>query len=90
MKNNPANYYSLLCNATELWPSPYEHQINLDLLRTCPEDPYFQSKDILKSLKRILLAYTRRNQSIGYCQGFNFIAARLLKVLRNEVLISHI
>ena len=33
------------------------------------------------SLKRILLAYARWNKVVGYCQGFNIIAAVLLDVL---------
>ncbi|KAL4225983.1 hypothetical protein ACF0H5_013970 [Mactra antiquata] len=36
-------------------------------------------------LKRILLAYARWNKAVGYCQGFNMIAALLLDVMdRNE------
>ena len=35
-------------------------------------------------MKNILLAYSRRNLSIGYCQGFNFIVGRLLKVFDDE------
>jgi hypothetical protein len=38
----------------------------------------------LKKLKNVLLAFSRRNISIGYVQGFNFIVGRLLKVLDNE------
>ena len=37
------------------------------------------------SLKRVLLAYARRNKAVGYCQGFNVIAALILQVMeRNE------
>ncbi|XP_052283504.1 TBC1 domain family member 30-like isoform X2 [Dreissena polymorpha] len=32
-------------------------------------------------LKRILLAYARWNKAVGYCQGFNVIAALLLDVM---------
>lgn len=32
-------------------------------------------------LKRVLLGYARWNKSIGYCQGFNVIAALLLEVM---------
>ena len=32
-------------------------------------------------LKRVLLAYARHNQAIGYCQGFNILAALILKVV---------
>lgn len=87
MKNHP-NYYSILSNSSI--PSPYEHQINMDIQRTFPEDPYFQNIDALKKLKKILLAYSKRNLSIGYCQGFNFVAARLLKIMENEVYLLNI
>ena len=32
-------------------------------------------------LKRVLLAYARWNKSIGYCQGFNMLAAIILEVM---------
>ena len=33
----------------------------------------------------MLLAYARRNKAVGYCQGFNVIAALILQVMeRNE------
>lgn len=32
-------------------------------------------------LKRVLLAYARWNKSVGYCQGFNVIAALILEVM---------
>ena len=32
-------------------------------------------------LRRVLLAYARFNKSTGYCQGFNIIAAMILKVV---------
>ncbi len=30
------------------------------------------------------MAYSRRNISIGYVQGFNFIVGRLFKIIQNE------
>jgi len=36
------------------------------------------------SLNNVLSAYSIRNPSIGYTQGFNFIVARLLEVLDEE------
>lgn len=36
------------------------------------------------SLKRVLLAYARWNKSIGYCQGFNVIAALILQVMEGN------
>ena len=35
-------------------------------------------------LKRVLLAYARFNKSTGYCQGFNIIAALILRVVNFE------
>lgn len=32
-------------------------------------------------LKRVLLAYARHNKTTGYCQGFNILAALILKVV---------
>lgn len=82
---NNKNYYSSLIETfPQHIPSPYEEQINLDIRRTFPEDPLFSNEDILKKLKNILLAYSRRNLSIGYCQGFNFIVGRLLKIYSSE------
>ena len=34
-------------------------------------------------LKRVLLAYARWNKSIGYCQGFNMLAAIILEESTN-------
>ncbi|KAG5864798.1 hypothetical protein JTB14_037951, partial [Gonioctena quinquepunctata] len=31
-------------------------------------------------LKRVLLAYARWNKAVGYCQGFNMLAALILQV----------
>ena len=85
MINNPCYYNHIINSFPEYIPSPYEIQIGLDIRRTFPEDPFFKCDRNLEKLKRILLAYSRRNISIGYCQGFNFIVGKLLKVIENEV-----
>lgn len=56
----------------------------MDLRRTFPTDPFFKKSSTLKAMKNILLAYSRRNVSIGYCQGFNFIIGRVFKIILNE------
>ena len=38
----------------------------------------------LEKLKNILVCYSIRNTSIGYCQGMNFIGGRILLVMGNE------
>ncbi|KXJ16227.1 TBC1 domain family member 30 [Exaiptasia diaphana] len=61
-------------------------QIVKDLHRTgcawfCGDD----TPEERAALKRVLLAYARWNKSVGYCQGFNVVAALILQVMgRNE------
>ena len=38
----------------------------------------------LEKLKNILICYSTRNTSVGYCQGMNFIGGRLLLIMGNE------
>ncbi|XP_022104007.1 TBC1 domain family member 30-like [Acanthaster planci] len=57
-------------------------QIVKDLHRTgcsgfCGQD----AEDDRVVLKRVLLAYARWNKSVGYCQGFNVLAALILEVM---------
>ena len=35
-------------------------------------------------MRRVCLAYTIRNPEVGYCQGFNFIVGRLLRIMSEE------
>ena len=37
-----------------------------------------------KSLRNVLICYTTRNTSVGYCQGMNFVVSRLLLIMRDE------
>lgn len=54
-------------------------QIVKDLHRT--GNTGFTTEEEHAILKTVLLAYARHNKSIGYCQGFNVIAALILKVV---------
>ena len=83
--NNPDYYTNISYTYPSYIPSPYENQISVDLRRTFPDDPFFKEEKNLNKLKNVLLAYSRRNMSIGYCQGFNFIVGRLLKLYESEV-----
>ncbi|KAK4470349.1 hypothetical protein MN116_005912 [Schistosoma mekongi] len=57
-------------------------QIVKDLHRTGCEQ--FESDSDRASLKRVLLAYARWNKRVGYCQGFNVIAAAVLDVTARD------
>ena len=41
-------------------------------------------KKFLDKLKNILMCYSIRNTTVGYCQGMNFIVGRLLLIIDNE------
>ena len=82
--NNPQYYSNLINYFPDNIPNIHENQICIDLERTFPKDTYFQNPDNLNSLKNILISYSRRNKTIGYNQGFNFIAAKILKQLDDE------
>jgi hypothetical protein len=52
---------------------------------------------MVQSIRKILVAYTKRNPIVGYCQGMNFVLGRLIKILSEEeafwvftMLIEHI
>ena len=65
-------------------PSLYEKQIDKDIRRTI-NDNMQNKEELKKSMKNILMCYSIRNSSIGYCQGFNFLVLRLLQVIKGEV-----
>ena len=81
MNEHPGYYDFLLNNYPKEISLLSEKQINLDITRAFPEDPFFHNPIIITKLKNILLCYSKRNLSIGYVQGFNFIVGRLLKFI---------
>jgi hypothetical protein len=69
------------------WSNPDDDQLGeqivKDLHRTgcslfCGSDASAADNQLM--LKRVLLAYARWNKHIGYCQGFNMLAAIILEV----------
>ena len=78
------DYYKNLLELSKKIPLVYENQILKDIPRTKPEilkkNPSFKEK-----MRNILVCYSIRNNSIGYCQGFNLLIIRLLEVFQNEV-----
>ena len=86
MLNFPGYYYNILNNYPDYIPSLFEQTIEKDLTRTFPDEEFFKKKENLNKLRNILIAYSRRNSSIGYNQGFNFIAGRILETVEDEVI----
>lgn len=60
-------------------------QIVKDLHRTgCSAFSGQENEQDRALLKRVLLAYARYNKSVGYCQGFNIIAALILEIVERK------
>ncbi|KAI9787158.1 MAG: hypothetical protein M1839_003393 [Geoglossum umbratile] len=56
-------------------------QISMDINRTLTDNIFFRKGPGVAKLEEVLLAYSRRNPDIGYCQGMNLIAASLLLIM---------
>ncbi|KAG9489666.1 hypothetical protein GDO78_005553 [Eleutherodactylus coqui] len=81
----PGYFQSLLQNALEK-QNPASKQIELDLMRTLPNNKHYTSPTAegIQKLRNVLLAYSWRNPDIGYCQGLNRLAAIALLYLDQE------
>jgi hypothetical protein len=55
-------------------------QIDMDIHRTLTDNVFFRKGPGVAKLRDVLLAYSRRNPEVGYCQGMNLIAASLLLI----------
>ncbi|RAO69251.1 uncharacterized protein BHQ10_005263 [Talaromyces amestolkiae] len=53
-------------------------QIDMDIYRTLTDNVFFRNGPGVAKLRDVLLAYSRRNPEVGYCQGMNLIAGSLL------------
>lgn len=69
--------------------------IDRDLLRTFPDNKYFNptlvdpeanalNGPMIKSLRRVLVAFAHYQPQIGYCQSLNFLAGLLLLFMSEE------
>lgn len=56
-------------------------QIDMDIRRTLTDNVFFRKGPGVDKLKEVLLAYSRRNSEVGYCQGMNLIAGSLLLIM---------
>lgn len=67
------DYYETLLNVARDKPNPASKQIELDLLRTLPNNKHYASPSApgIQKLRNVLLAFSWRNPDIGYCQGLN-------------------
>lgn len=82
LKYNPKEApYDKLLEESKDFSSPFIENIKLDIART----PFENDKEKNRvSLQNILIALAYKYQSIGYCQGMNYIVAFLLCGLEKE------
>ncbi|KAF7663225.1 hypothetical protein LDENG_00216100 [Lucifuga dentata] len=82
----PPDYYETLLNVAREKPNPASKQIELDLLRTLPNNKHYASPSAegIQKLRNVLVAFSWRNPDIGYCQGLNRLAAIALLYLDQE------
>ncbi|KAM3869818.1 TBC1 domain family member 2B [Diretmus argenteus] len=80
------DYYETLLTVARDKPNPASKQIELDLLRTLPNNKHYASPSAegIQKLRNVLMAFSWRNPDIGYCQGLNRLAAIALLYLDQE------
>ncbi|KAL9630212.1 MAG: hypothetical protein Q9164_006535 [Protoblastenia rupestris] len=75
----PGYYDDLVRDATD--DPVIVSQIQMDIHRTLTDNIFFRKGPGVSKLNEVLLAYSRRNPEIGYCQGMNLITASLLLIM---------
>lgn len=73
------SYYSNLLTLSTIVKTPYSDQIDKDLKRS----KYRDNPSFIEKLRNVLTCYALRTSSIGYCQGFSFIAEVILNIMIN-------
>ena len=73
-------YYADIVNTGEDDPIILS-QIKMDINRTLTDNVFFRRGPGVTKLNEVLLAYSRRNPEVGYCQGMNLITASLLLIM---------
>jgi hypothetical protein len=79
MIQNPG-YYDALRETTLSYPHPGPSDIEKDLKRSGAGI----SEEQMNSMRNVLCAFIIRNPTVGYCQGMNFLTARLLTCMKEE------
>ncbi|RDA85739.1 hypothetical protein CP532_5950 [Ophiocordyceps camponoti-leonardi (nom. inval.)] len=74
----PGHYEDLVSQSGDGDDPAVVGQIQMDIRRTLTDNIFFRKGPGVQKLDEVLLAYSRRNRDVGYCQGMNLIAANLL------------
>uniref|UniRef100_A0A3P8SDY1 Growth hormone-regulated TBC protein 1 n=1 Tax=Amphiprion percula TaxID=161767 RepID=A0A3P8SDY1_AMPPE len=84
LERKPGYYQSLLAMEHD---GKLKETIHTDMHRTFPDNILFQNRaepSLQQCLYNVLLAYGHHNQTVGYCQGMNFIAGYLIIITKDE------
>lgn len=76
----PGYYDDLVAQSGESDDPVVVSQIQMDIHRTLTDNIFFREGPGVAKLSEVLLAYSRRNKDVGYCQGMNLITANLLLI----------
>ncbi|KAI9650801.1 hypothetical protein NHQ30_000832 [Ciborinia camelliae] len=77
----PGYYDDLIARSEEDDDPAVVVQIQMDINRTLTDNIFFRKGPGVAKLSEVLLAYSRRNHEVGYCQGMNLITACLLLIM---------
>ncbi|OJD22703.1 hypothetical protein ACJ73_05950 [Blastomyces percursus] len=78
----PGYYDDLVKGSTSSDADPsVVSQIEMDIHRTLTDNVFFRKGPGVEKLNEVLLAYSRRNPDVGYCQGMNLITGSLLLIM---------
>ncbi|KAL8935561.1 MAG: hypothetical protein Q9216_005362, partial [Gyalolechia sp. 2 TL-2023] len=77
----PGYYEDLVHRNSEKDDPTILNQIEMDIHRTLTDNVFFRKGPGVSKLSEVLLAYSRRNAEVGYCQGMNLITASLLLIM---------
>lgn len=76
----PGYYEGLVSQSGEDDDPTVVSQIKMDINRTLTDNIFFRKGPGVQKLSEVLLAYSRRNKDVGYCQGMNLITANILLI----------
>lgn len=76
----PGYYDDLVAQSPDEDDPTVVGQIQMDIHRTLTDNIFFREGPGVQKLNEVLLAYSRRNHEVGYCQGMNLITANLLLI----------
>ncbi|KAM0263784.1 hypothetical protein ACHAQJ_001102 [Trichoderma viride] len=76
----PGYYDGLVSQSGEDDDPTVVSQIKMDINRTLTDNIFFRRGPGVQKLNQVLVAYSRRNKDVGYCQGMNLITANILLI----------